>query len=364
MQANITGANVAVGSKALNANITGPDNVAVGTDALLLNTTGACNTAVGNRSLDANTEGDNNTAVGTEALTSNVSGDDNVAVGKQALKENTATGNVAIGSRALKLNTSGVKNNALGMDALGKNSTGNHNNAIGTNALRDTDTGIKNIAIGTDALRDNTDGDCNTAVGHNALIDKNSGNNNIAVGCDAGSSLSSGSDNIYIGNVGTAESGTIRIGSSADHTTNCYIQAIHGKTVEDASDLAVLIDDTGKLGTAPSSRRFKENITELVDDSADLMKLRPVSFVYKGSRSKTKIYGLIAEEVDEVYPELVAHDKEGQAYAVKYHVLPALLLKEVQRNHTSIEALKAKNGQLKDMIHDLVKRMSDLEARA
>jgi hypothetical protein len=355
LHANGTGyRNTAVGNGALYANMEGYQNTAVGTGALNLNQDGYGNTAVGNIALNENYDGYKNTAVGDHALTKNTSGHDNTATGTSALYSNT-TGvvNTATGKEALHFNDTGDFNTAMGGGALRGNTDANSNTAVGFNALYTND-GNGNTAIGADTLKSNGTGHSNTAIGGYALNDNTEGHSNTAVGYKAGkytTAAFTGSGNIYLGYdvhpASATESDTIRIGR--DQTVT-YIAGIYSSTV---SSRAVYVNSSGKLGTITSSRRYKESIEDMGDASSNLMKLRPVSFHYRPEYSdgpRTMQYGLIAEEVAGVYPELVVYDpKTGEPETVSYHLVNAMLLNEVQKQHRKIQ--------------DLEERLAKLEAR-
>ena len=200
-----------------------------------------------------------------------------------------------------------------------------------------------NTASGNRALYSNTTGSNNTASGHSALFSNTTGNNNIALGNSAGVNLTTGNNNIDIGNRGVAAEGnTIRIGDA--NQTRAFIAGIRGVTTGSADAIAVLIDSNGQLGTVSSSRRFKDDIADMDAASSALMKLRPVTFHYKTDQNpsgRTLQYGLIAEEVAEVYPGLVAHSADGQIETVMYQFLPPMLLNEVQKQQRTIEAQAA-----------------------
>jgi hypothetical protein len=345
LQANTTGAfDTAVGALALFSNTTGHSNTAVGRIAMFSNTTGYANSAVGAGALYANSGGIDNAALGSDALRSNTTGSANVAVGGSALRSST-TGhrNAAVGSGALRSNTTGSYNTAVGWAALFANSTGASNSGFGRYALRNNTTGFDNAAVGALALRQNTTGEQNAAFGRAALYQNTSGSRNVAIGQGAGGSQTTGNDNIYIANVGVAgESGQIRIGNPVAHT-QVHIAAVHDVT--SSGGIPVLVSPFGTLGTTTSSARFKRDVEDLGDASDLLMRLRPVRFHYLeeavgAEEAKTTQYGLIAEEVAQVAPELVAPDTDGKPYSVKYHVLPALLLNEVQRQRLEIAALR------------------------
>ena len=303
-------ANTASGASALQANTTGRDNTASGVSALQFNTTGKFNTAIGASALVRNTTGESNTAVGVEALRSNADGSFNTAVGK---------------------------------DALLANGTGLFNTATGANALTNNTTGIANTATGSGALGNNVTGTSNTAVGSSALLN-NTGSDNIALGFAAGISQTTGSNNIYVDNFGLAgESNIIKIGNSG-HTGGAFI--------------------AGVQVVAPSSRRFKEDIHDMDSASSALMRLRPATFRYKkvyANGDRTMQYGLIAEEVAEVYPELVVHNDEGQVQTVQYHKLNSMLLNEVQKQHRLNKRQADEIQRQREQIADLAERLAQLE---
>jgi trimeric autotransporter adhesin len=353
---NTTGAsNTAVGSEALSANMTGGDNTATGYTALANNTSGYNNTATGMQALYSNTTGGSNTATGMEALYSNVNGSSNTATGISALFFNTSGSyNTATGNTALASNTTGTDNTATGYDALNANNSGSYNTATGVFALT-ANTASNNTAMGYNALAANTTGYDNTAVGINALAANTTGYNNIAIGQSAGQFVDTGnSNNVHIGTGGEAgDSNTIRIGNFGTQTA-FFAAGIAGATV---SGVNVLVNTaTGQLGVASSSRRYKEDIQDMGDASSGLMRLRPVTFRYQkpfADGSKSLQYGLIAEEVAEVYPDLVAHSADGQIETVKYQLLDPMLLNEVQRLNRENQDLKERVSRLEEAISRL-----------
>ncbi len=363
--------NSAFGAAALFANTLGHKNSAFGFEALTANTTGLGNSAFGTSALANNTTGGSNSAFGQFALLNNTAGLNNSAFGREALRDNTeGDGNSAFGVAVLGFNTMGGSNSAFGLFALLGNVTGNSNSAFGREALRNN-TASNNTAVGAFALDANTSGTDNTAVGTNALTANNTGVSNIAVGANAGANLDSGSNNIYIGNLGvSSESGIIRIGMGGTHTAT-FLAGISGVTV--ANSATVLIDTTtGQLGTVSSSRRFKQDIHEMGEASRPVLRLRPVTFRYRkpaADGSKPLQYGLIAEEVAEVMPELVVYDAEGLPQTVKYHVLPALLLNELQRQEAKLQrqeqelaVLREKIGEVEALRVELAGLKADLRA--
>jgi len=310
-------------------------------------TTGAYNTANGENVLYSNTGGNENTASGYAALYNNTTGHRNTASGFGALTRNiTGNENTASGANALYYNTTGYNNTASGYRALYNNTTGGNNIASGVVALYNNTTGYGNNASGVVALYSNTTGYENTAIGDCALNNNTTGSNNIAIGGCAGYYLTTGNYNIDIGNLGvTTEGNTIRIGDS--NQTRAFIAGIYGAAAL-TNGTTVYVDSTGRLGTNPSSRRYKDNIADMDEASTALMKLRPVTFHYKSDRNpagRSLQYGLIAEEVAEVYPGLVAHSADGKIETVMYQYLPAMLLNEYQKQQRIIE-VQAESAKL------------------
>ncbi len=278
--------------------------------------------------------------------------------------------NIFLGRLAGNFSLTGWSNTAVGDWALNATTTGGGNVAFGNYALIANTTGINNSAFGHSALSHNTTGESNTALGPEALGLLSSGNSNTAIGYMAGMSLVTGSDNIYIGNQGVAdESATIRIGASNSHGYT-YIAGISGSA--SPGGIAVFVNSSGKLGTTISSRRYKEQIADMNAESDVLLKLRPVSFYYRPELDETHLrqYGLVAEEVAEVAPDLVAYDEDGTPQAVRYHFVNAMLLNEVQKQRrlveeqrVLVEAERRANEEQKTTIGRQASKIEDLEAR-
>jgi Chaperone of endosialidase len=357
---NTTGfQNTAVGTAALLNNTTGNGNTAAGINALNTNTEGNFNTAIGGAALVNNTNGAGNTATGALALNANTTGGLNTATGFAALQNNTGTNNTAMGAETLGSNTAGGGNTATGVSALGDNTVGGSNTAIGADALSSNATGNGNTASGVSALLSNTDGDFNTAIGLNALNINATGNNNIAFGFSAGSNIT-GDNNIDIGSTGGGgEFGTIRIGQSGSQTTT-FIAGIRGVTTANMNAISVVIDSEGQLGTVSSSRRFKREIKPMNGTSESILALNPVTFHYKSDNTHTAQFGLIAEEVAAVNPDLVVHDENGEIYTVRYDAVNAMLLNEFLKEHRKVEAL-TKDFQL--TIAQLTARLDEQAAQ-
>jgi hypothetical protein len=275
----------------------------------------------------------------------------NIGLGMGALQFN-ANGfkNAAFGSGALQHNTLGDDNTATGDSALGSSTIGCCNTASGSGAMFRTTAGSGNAATGQGALYSNTTGNSNTAAGAAALYSNTIGSNNVAIGNRAAFNVSGGNgNNIHIASQGSVgDNGTIRIGDPSTQSS-FFAAGVRGATTGKNDAIPVMVDSAGQLGTVSSSRRFKEDIQDMDDASHDLMRLRPVTFRYKqpfADGSKPIQYGLIAEEVGEVYPDLVAHSADGQIETVKYQVLDSMLLNEVQRQQAEIHRLEERLAKL------------------
>jgi hypothetical protein len=263
----------------------------------------------------------------------------NTAEGHGALL-NLATGhsNTALGLNTLRRNLGGDSNTATGAGALADNINGNRNTATGAQALNRNTHKNDNTANGFNALNF-SEGNGNTAIGSRALENNFTGSNNIAVGNEAGRNLNGGNSNIDIGNEGIAgEGGTIRIGSASQ--TKTFIAGISGAGVTGA---AVQVNAAGQLGTAPSSERFKDQIKKMDKASEAVLALKPVTFQYKTEIDPAGIqqFGLVAEDVEAVNPDLVIRDKEGKAYSVRYDQVNAMLLNEFLKEHRKVEELES-----------------------
>ena len=303
-------------------------------DACLTNS----NTVQGDDALISVTTGFDNTAVGFEALFSLTTGSANTATGWTALQSNT-TGfnNTADGSNSLARNTTGINNTATGEGALFLNTTGSQNTAHGVFALGNNIDASQNTAIGFEALTLNTTGASNTSVGYNSLLNNTTGINNIALGALAGINLTTGNANIDIGNAGVAgESRAIRIGTTGTHAKT-FIAGISGATVPDG--VGVIVGANGRLGTVVSSARFKDEIKSMDKASEAILALNPVTFRYKHELDPEGIlqFGLVAEDVEKVNPDLVARDEQGKPYTVRYEAVNAMLLNEFLKAHRTIE---------------------------
>jgi hypothetical protein len=345
---NTTGIeNTANGLSALQENTAGSFNTANGVDALFGNTIGNFNTADGFLALSANTTGNFNTANGAAALQNNTAGSSNTGVGIQALNKNlTGSNNTADGFEALFNNTTGFENAATGWRALFGNTTGFHNTADGFQALSSNTIGNHNTAGGDIALLHNTTGNFNTAAGAHTLVNNTTGSSNIALGINAGNNLTTGNNNIDIGNGGVAgESATTRIGT-AGIQTRTLIAGVTGVAVAGST---VVVNSSGQLGVAVSSERFKDEIKRMDKASEAILALQPVTFRYKKDIDPDRVpqFGLVAEDVAKVNPDLVARDAKGEVYTVRYDAVNAMLLNEFLKEHRKVQEQDVTIGQVR-----------------
>ena len=320
---------------ALNPGTTGSDNTAHGWSSLFSNTTGSFNTADGHGAPHGNSVGDNNTAFGFQALYNSLGGSENMATGSQALMNTIGDYNTANGFHALRNNDVGQGNVASGIQALYSNTTGNQNTAEGAYALYLNTTGAFNTASGTLALFHNTTGRENTAIGDSAGLDLTTGDGNVCIGYDVR---------------GVAgEFNTTRI-------RNVYSSL--------ASERPVYITSDNKLGTLLSTRRVKNDIKPMDNASEALFALKPVTFRYKKEIDSQGIpqFGLIAEDVAEVNPQLVVRDKEGKVNTVRYEQINAMLLNEFLKEHKKVEEQQVTISDLKKDLGVLTAQLKEQAA--
>jgi hypothetical protein len=285
------------------------------------------------------------------------------------------TGNVADGNGALQnVGASASFDSAVGNNALFTLTTGNNNACQGNSALF-TSNGNKNSAFGVLALRFNASGNDNTAVGYRAL-EPSLGSSNTALGSGAGRGQSAGDFNTFIGaNAGIAQtggSGNLYLGLEEDidnhaPSNRAYIKNVRGIVVADQDGIPVIIDSTGQLGTSNSSARFKKDIKPMDQVSEAILALKPVTFHYKGGDTKKAEeipqYGLVAEDVDEVNPNLTVRDKDGQLLTVRYDAVNVMLLNEFLKEHKKVEEQQASIAELKSTVALQQKGMEVLTAQ-
>ena len=365
---------------------TGPPvncNTSEGYQALINITTGVNDTAFGCGALFADTTGTDNTATGSAALGDNTTGSQNTATGSLALRNNNADNNTADGFKALLANTGGTENTAVGSQALYSNRGGDENTAIGRQALFSNTGGFNtseehngffgdgNTAVGWQALfsLNGTLGGAargNTGIGYGALGGLTTGAGNIALGVLAGEFVTTGNGNIDIGHPGVAgDDKTIRIGSTLSFgagtgfQTRTFIAAIREVATDNDDAVPVVIDSAGQLGTTSSSARFKTEIEPMDKASEAVLALKPVTFHYNSNAKGRPQFGLIAEDVEKVNPDLVVRDAKGQIYTVRYEAVNAMLLNEFLKEHRKVEQLKSIVAKQEAII---VKQQKGMEA--
>jgi len=424
LTSNTNGSSSAFGYLALANNTTGNGNAAFSNQALRNNTLGALNTAMGSLALFNNTTGNNNCALGQNALLNNTTGSANIGIGDAAgMNLTTGSGNIDIGhvgvaaeSNKIRIGTAqtdtfltgiihgntfdipttasaivgvitqnngtrlmhtagsnlfvgrnagnfsvtGTNDVGVGAASLSSITSGTANTAIGESTLILTTTGFGNTAGGYQALFNNTSGGSNVAIGLFSLINNTTGSGNIALGSSAGNNLTTGNSNIDIGNVGVAaEANTIRIGTTGNQTST-FIAGISGVTVSGGAAVSILAN--GQLGTITSSRRFKDNIQPMNNASESLLKLNPVTFTYKKELDAKNIpqWGLIAEEVAAINPDLVVLDEKGEINTVRYEQINAMLLNEFLKEHKKVEEQNQKISTLEERLARMEKALEAL----
>lgn len=288
----------------------------------------------------------------------------------------SGSGNIGIGQSSLTALTSGSNNVALGYQSQTAITTGSSNTSIGSTTLVTATTASNNVAVNYFSLHSTTTSN-NTAIGMSSLHSQTSGTNNTAVGLSANGSVtasysvwfgyaagnsiagSTAASDIFINYQGSGTPvNTLQIGQSTgvgnQSLAKAVICGINGST--SASGIAVLINASNVLGTTTSSRRFKNNVKTMASCSSNIYKLRPVTFYYNQDEthiskedSQLKQYGLIAEEVEKIYPELVTYDLNGTIQSVRYLQLIPMLLNELQKMYkriTDLELKKLKRARL------------------
>jgi hypothetical protein len=307
--------------------------------------------------------GTGNTFLGASAGNRTMTGTQNVGVGGSVMPTLTnGSNNTAVGYVAGGALTTGIENTVVGAGALQLLTTGNANVAVGYQALTAAVGGGLNVAIGNMALNALSGGNFNVAIGSGAGTGITSGGDNLILGTNAGTAVTTGSNNIYIGHPGAAsESGIMRIGNSI--TAN-YQAGIYNVTT--SGGVGVLINSAGQLGTSTSSKKFKEDIMPVSEEIADaLLQLEPVSFRYKNDDTREQQYGFVAEDVIQKIPELVICDDDNNPHTVRYHVLYALLLDRIKRDHVKMNVLEETISSMKNyydsVIEELAVRVLTLE---
>ena len=390
---------VALGTSALESNTTGSDNIAVGTSALKSNTTGPGNIAIGENTLYSNTRGDDNIAIGRNALYQSDTGGGNIAIGYQAMyyQNGINTGNTAVGYQAMvgTNSASNYHNTAIGYRALSRagNSAENagQNTAVGSGALENNVTGYGNTAIGSDALNTVRQGDYNTGLGYYACANV-TGSNKTCIGASSGPSYSAAlgqgtEKTIFLGDADTTVyiPGNLVVGKRAfigaslgDSGTkrNCLFynteRGWHGvygyKGSGDRDSWGFNMDDMindrmwndFRLGFTLknyiSDRRLKYVGKDNNDGLAKIKQLKVFNYVYKKDTTKTPHVGVIAQDLQKVFPNAVQKGKDGFLTIRMEDMFYAVI--------NAIKELDAKYQAQEKRINDLEKRIEKLEAKS
>jgi len=335
------------------------------------------NTADGQLALASITTGIYNTAFGFYSVLSLTDASFDTGVGAATLLLDNGGTNTAVGAGALFSNKIASDNNAFGAFALfnndsSGNGTANFNNAHGRNALLNNADGDENDAFGDDAMEQNTTGSQNTAMGDDALDGNTIGNGNTAMGKEAGNSIIDGNDNVVLGhNAGIGivhASRNVAIGSGvsgpfADFDDTCFIGSIFGEIVSDpSSQTAVFVDQFNVVGIFNSSRSYKHDIQPMDNASETLYRLKPVTFKFNSDWKGTTQYGLIAEDVAKVDPQLVSR-KGSDIVTVHYEQINAMLLNEFLKEHKKTEKLEATVASLIATVNEQAAQIQKVSAQ-
>ncbi|OLB00815.1 MAG: hypothetical protein AUH08_07425 [Verrucomicrobia bacterium 13_2_20CM_54_12] len=314
------------------------------------------NTADGQGALGSLTTGLYNSAFGFLSVLSLSDANFDTGVGAAALLVDNGGTNTAVGAGALLNNSDGADNNAVGAFALFNNVSGFFNNAHGRNALLNS-TGSQNNAMGDDAMFFNTTGSFNTAIGDDALDANVDGNNNVAVGDEAGTGLGASVNNCIAINVPGA-------GPFATLDNTCFIGSIFDQPVSDVgTQEAVFVDQFNVVGISASSRRFKHDIQPMDKASEAILALKPVTFKYNADKNGRTQYGLIAEEVATVNPDLVVQHKDGEISTVRYEQVNAMLLNEFLKEHKKVQNLEVTVAQQQQGMEVLTAQLKEQAAQ-
>jgi Chaperone of endosialidase len=315
------------------------------------------NTADGQNALLSITSGLYNSAFGFDALLVLSDASFDTGFGAGALLLDNGGENTAVGTAALLSNTDGSDNNAVGAFALFGNVSGTFNIAVGHAALQSNVDGFQNNAVGDAAMFSNTSGSTNTAVGDDALFFNTDGTSNVAIGDEAGTGLGPSVNNCIAINVPGA-------GPFATFDNTCFIGSIFDQPVSDVgTQEAVFVDQFNVIGISASSRRFKHDIQPMDKASEAILALKPVTFKYNADKNGRTQYGLIAEEVATVNPDLVVQHKDGEISTVRYEQVNAMLLNEFLKEHKKVEEQQANIAELKSTVAQQQKGMEVLTAQ-
>ncbi len=418
MQINTTGSdNVAIGEEALFYNQIGTSNVAIGKFSLYRNTSNS-NTAVGANSLAWNTKGKTNTAIGSYSLYSNDTGDNNIAIGSSALMNNKTGGNntaigqsalssgsissgfnVAVGTQSQEYSNDGDCNTSMGYQSLRGTSNLNarhsynnvavgymslnisqsdSNTAVGANSLLANLHGHNNVAIGTGAMSENVHGNYNTAVGVHAA-GKNQGARNVAVGMSTLYNNTTGSFNTAIGDGACSKvvgDYNICIGYSAGPTTvsaktkELFIDVtggpdplIWGNFATKEVKINGTLTTTGTInGTVVGTS--DKNLKNIIGDNnvgiEKINKIHVVDYVFKNDKTKRPRVGIIAQELQKIFPNSVYTLQDG-TLAVNTDEMFYAMLNSIKEMYIKLQTAISKISHIEAVISELKKENIELK---
>ena len=324
-------------------------NTSNGTRALNSNTIGSYNTASGYNSLFANTKGANNTASGYESLRYNTKGDSNTALGFKSLRYNTTgSNNTASGWRSLYANTTGSYNTTSGYESLNANTSGGNNTASGYGSLISNTTGSYNTASGHQSLYNNNTGDNNTALGFNAMASTSDATNQTMIGYNA----SGVTDNSVV--LGNSDVTAVYMGEDSGATVYAAgLRTASNAVLTLSGDDATFADDLIVSGdvVVSSDARLKLNIVSLGSTLSRLLLIDGKSYKMK-KNGKQKI-GVLAQDIEKVFPELVSVD-ENEMLAVNYQGLVPVLINALKEQDIKMSQQQSEIDELKEMVKQLI----------
>jgi len=281
------------------------------------------NVFVGHNSGRRNTSGQRNVGVGYRSVLANTTGSDNIGIGEDALRVNTTgNSNIAIGSNSLDASVTTDSNISIGFNAMTRLTSGNNNIAFGVSSLTQLTGGANNIAIGNSSLQNNATGSENTVIGR--LAGQNAtGSRNVFIGYQAGRN-ELGNDKLYI----EPSSSTTPLIWGDFNADSLVINGSQYVTNN--------ITYVGTL-TDVSDRRLKENFDTLNKVMHLVNRLQAYSYTMKSTQEKE--FGLIAQEVKEVFPEMVITiDQEKGYMGVNYLQLISILIQGLKEQQVIIDS--------------------------
>ncbi|MBC8883824.1 tail fiber domain-containing protein [Flavobacterium piscinae] len=363
------------------------DNVTFGRNSLTNLTTGSFNVALGTDSLNTLTTGSNNIAIGINTLRNNLTGNGNIAIVGNALRDlQSGMGNIAIGNQALQSSINSNEAIAIGSRALMlHNSTisVSRNIAIGEESLYSSQ-GVRNVSLGYQAGYGNIEGNNNTFIGTNANVLNSNLNYAVAIGSGAvversnaialggntpftntrvGINVSNPLFSLHINQIGAFGLGLSNGTNSWEFWNNNTLRMYYNGIQRGN------FNETNGVYTSISDRKLKTNIQPLEEILSKLTKLKPSSYTFKHDNKNTKQIGLIAQEVEEIFPEFVykstnSERQEVELYTLDYSGMSVIAIKAIQEQQLIIEKQQAEIARLKQLeeqVQQLVQRLESLE---